>query len=185
MPRPELTRRLSAQDFLDFYWLKKELLTFCRAQGLSTAGSKDELKKRIAQFLATGERLKPERKASKRAAMPDVFTRDTVIGSGWRSSQALRAFFEREIGPRFHFNGVMRDFIKGGEGKTLQDAIDAWEADKRSPAKKDIDAQFEYNRHMRAYFEAHPGATRAEALAAWQEKRSGRRSEIKGDKDGV
>ena len=177
MLRSELTHKLSSEDFLDFYWLKKELLGFCRQQNLSTAGSKDELKKRIAHFLATGEKLKPERKPSKRAAMPDVFTRDTVIGVGWRSSQALRVFFEKEIGPQFHFNGVMRDFIKQGEGKTLQEAIDVWEADRRSPAKKDIDSQFEYNRHMRAYFEAHPGATRAEALAAWQEKRSGRRSE--------
>jgi len=181
MSRPELTSTLSAQDFLDFYWLKKELLAFCRQQGLSTAGSKDELKKRIAHFLETGESLKPTQEPSKRAPMPDVFTRETVIGAGWRSSQTLRAFFEGEIGPQFHFNGVMRDFIKHGEGKTLQEAIDAWEADRRSPSKKDIDSQFEYNRHMRAYFEAHPGATRAEAVKAWQEKRSKRRSKVKGE----
>ena len=177
MPRPEPTPKPSSEDFLDFYWLKKELLGFCRQQSLSTAGSKDELKKHIAHFLATGERLKPERRPTKRAAMPNIFTRDTIISAGWRSSQALRVFFEKEIGPQFHFIGVMRDFIKQGEGKTLQEAIDVWEADRRSPAKKDIDSQFEYNCLMRAYFEAHPGATHAEALAAWQEKRSGRRSE--------
>ena len=63
------------------------------------------------------------------AAMPTTFTPETVIGEGWRCSQALRAFFELEIGPRFHFNQVMRDFIKHGSGKTLADAISAWQAD--------------------------------------------------------
>ena len=41
--RPDLTRQLSAQDFRDYYWLKEELLAFCRAQGLSTLGSKAAL----------------------------------------------------------------------------------------------------------------------------------------------
>ena len=176
MSRPKLEPTLSAHDFLDYYWLKNELLIFCRKNTLATSGSKTELTKRIAHFLDTGERLKPVkvRKASK---MPTNFHKDTVIEKGWRSSQALRAFFKKEIGSHFHFNAVMREFIKYEAGKTLGNAIKAWEENQNTPREKDIAPQFEYNRHMRAYFGKYPQATRQEALAAWQQKRSRRKSE--------
>ena len=109
--------------------------------------------------------------------MPESFTRETVISSDWRCSQALRAFFEAEIGPRFHFNRVMRDFIKHEMGKTLQDAIDAWREAETSPKPEtEIEPQFEYMRHMRHYFNENPEGTREEALRAWHEKKSRRRS---------
>lgn len=178
--RPDLTGQLSAQDFRDYYWLKEELLAFCRAQGLSTLGSKAALSARIARFLETGQRRAEEaptagQRPAPAAGMPLSFTRDSVIGKGWRCSQALRAFLEREIGPGFHFDGVMRDFIHQQAGRTLGEAIAAWEAARQVPQKKDIPPQFEYNRHMRAYFEQHPGATRAEALEAWKQSRQTRR----------
>ena len=59
MNRPELNITLSADDFRAFYFLKDELLQFCRDNGLSTAGSKLELAERIAVFLTSGERLAP------------------------------------------------------------------------------------------------------------------------------
>ena len=109
--------------------------------------------------------------------MPEKFTRGTIIGSGWRCSQDLRAFFETEIGKGFHFNQVMRDCIKNGKGKTLQAAIDAWHDSKRNPViKKKIDPQFEYMRHMREYYSENPNGTRKEALRAWHEKKSQRKS---------
>jgi hypothetical protein len=167
------------EDFRDYYWLKAELLDFCRQQGLPTSGSKQAVTERIAHFLQTGEILPIRPRSSSRSsqAMPETFTHETVIGSGWRCSQALRAFFEAEIGPNFHFNKVMRDFIKNESGKTLQEAIEAWEVDKQNPAPKtEIEPQFEYMRHMRAYFRENPEGTRAEALKAWHEKKSQRKS---------
>ena len=108
--------------------------------------------------------------------MPEVFTRETVIGPGWRCSQPLRAFFLQEIGPQFHFNGVMRDFIKNGAGRTLREAMDAWNADRSQPkTKKEIAPQFEFNRHIREYFKAHPGATLDEAIIAWRDEKVLRR----------
>jgi len=112
--------------------------------------------------------------------MPDLFTRQTVIGPGWRCSQSLRAFFEREVGPQFHFNGVMRDFIKrDGAGKTLQDAIDVWRQEKRKPhVETEIAPQFEYNRHIREFFKENPGKTLQDAIAAWNEKKAKRKDEL-------
>ena len=179
MNRPALTRNTSVKDFTDFYWLKAELLDFCRQEGIPCSGSKIELSTRIAHYLETGDILttKPKQSSKRNTAMPCIFERTTVIGTGWRCSQEIRAFFEQEIGPGFHFNKVMRDFIKNGEGKSLQEAIDAWQDAKRNPASKtEIEPQFEYMRHMRAYFAAHPQASREEALQAWHEKRNQRKS---------
>jgi hypothetical protein len=180
MTRPELNRQISPQDFLSFYWLKEELIIFLRAQGLSATGSKAELTNRISQFLEKGrvENSVP-RKSAKRTDMPANLTRQSMIGPGWRCSQELRAFFEREIGAHFHFDGVMRDFIHNGVGKTLQEAIETWEAEQRnSRQEKPIAPQFEYNRHVREYFKAHPGAPLQAAIADWTSKKKERQGRI-------
>ncbi|WP_445684008.1 SAP domain-containing protein [Viridibacillus sp. FSL H8-0110] len=51
--RPILSRDLNEKDFRNFYWLKEELLVFCRENGLSTSGSKVEITDRIVFFLQT------------------------------------------------------------------------------------------------------------------------------------
>ena len=171
MTRPNLSVSLSKAEFLENYWLKEELVAFCRAEKLATSGSKEEVTERIAHFLETGERLGARKVFRKKGAMPAVFSRETVIGEGWRCTQELRAFFEQETVLKFHFNGFMRDFIgESGVGQTLGDAIERWEASKRAP-KGEIGKQFEYNQHMRDYFEANPDATREEAMQAWRERR--------------
>lgn len=179
MNRPPLTPRLASEEFRRFYWLKEELVNFCRANGLPTMGGKEALAHRIEIFLRTGQapdRLPRPAKPAPAGKMPNTFARDTVIGAGWHCSQALRAFFEREIGAHFHFNGVMRDFIKHGAGKTLQQAIAAWETSQQpNQPETPIAPQFEYNRHIRAYFKAHPGATLQDAIQAWKEHKAKRR----------
>jgi hypothetical protein len=53
--RPNLTKDISIQSFIDFYWLKEELQAFCRENGISASGSKIEISDRIQAFLRTGE----------------------------------------------------------------------------------------------------------------------------------
>jgi hypothetical protein len=174
--RPALSSKLTASEFLRHYWLKSELVGFCRSVGLSSAGGKIEITQRIEVFLASGERMAPPSRATvgQSAKMTDYFTLSTVIVPGFRCSQGLRAFFEREIGHSFHFNGVMREFITNRIGCTLGEAIQAYLESKASPLKTEIAPQFEYNRHIREYFELHPGASRKEAIAAWKKKREDR-----------
>ena len=176
MSRPSLTKSTSAADFRAYYWLKEELVAFCRSAGLSTAGSKQQIAERIAHFLETGKReVAAPSRAKASGKMPETFTRETVIGQNWRCSEALRTFFSAETGKPFKFNQVMRDFIQYGEGKTLGDALEAWQAANEAPARTEIAPQFEYNRHMRAYYEAHPEATREDAINAWKKLRAERR----------
>lgn len=171
MSRPPLNIELAAAEFSHHYWLKEELLAFCRAHGLATAGSKLSIGERIEHFLLTGERLPPTTASAPATPMPAELSHDTVIMPGFRCNQQLRAFFLHEIGPHFHFNAVMRDFIKQRAGSTLHEAIEAWQLDQRNPQKGEIAPQFEYNRHMREFFAANPGATREQAIAAWWQQR--------------
>ena len=48
--RPELKENLNVQDFRNFYWLKEELQTFCRENGMSASGSKIEITDTIETF---------------------------------------------------------------------------------------------------------------------------------------
>ncbi|MEM7114018.1 MAG: DUF6434 domain-containing protein [Chloroflexota bacterium] len=179
MTRPTQITGLSGNDFAAYYWLKEDLVAFCRANGIPTSGSKQALTERIKLFLDTGEIAKPQRKKRpSKSTMPATFTRETIIGENWRCSQDLRAFFEAEIGKSFHFNQYMRAFIKqDGVGQSLQAAIDGWLLSKSQPkGSSDIAPQFEYNRHFREYFAKNPNGSRAEAIAAWNEKKAQRKS---------
>ena len=53
--RPELTDKLSSKEFLEYYYLKEELVRFCRENGLPASGGKQDLTRRIAFFLDTGK----------------------------------------------------------------------------------------------------------------------------------
>ena len=46
--KPQLSAELNIETFKQFYYLKEELVCFCRDNGLQTTGSKAELTERIA-----------------------------------------------------------------------------------------------------------------------------------------
>ncbi len=175
--RPDLKPDLRADEFIAYYWLKNELTAFCRTEGLATTGSKQELTQRIYDYLQTGKKSPASQKPRTKTRMPKEFGRETVIEAGWRCSQNLRRFFEAEIGPQFHFDAAMRNFIlQDGIGKTLQEAIVMWKQERANPSgAKSIDGQFEYNRFIRAFFAENKNATLADAIAAWKTERSGKR----------
>lgn len=172
--RPNLTKNISIQHFNDYYWLKEELLLFCRENGLSTTGSKIEITNRIETFLLTGEITKPSRnsKVSTKPFPQDKLSLDTVITENHRCSQEVRAFFKSVI-PKFIFSTHIQNFFKNNVGKTYRDAIDAWfeeEERKKDPSyTKKIAPQFEYNQYIRDFF-ADPknkGKNRREAIESW------------------
>ena len=59
MERPILNTQLDSKTFKEFYYLKEELVNFCRENNLPTSGGKIELTERIAYFLDTGKVLPP------------------------------------------------------------------------------------------------------------------------------
>jgi SAP domain-containing new25/Domain of unknown function (DUF6434) len=172
--RPSLNRDTPIDTFREYYWLKEELQTFCRNNGISTSGSKIELSERIDTFLETGEIQKPVRKSKRTSLSQEALSLDTIITEHDRCSQEVRAFFKSVV-PTFHFSTYIQDYFKTNAGKTYRDAVEAWyeeENRKKDPSyKKQIAPQFEYNQFTRDFF-ADPdnqGKKRADAIEAWNE----------------
>ena len=127
MERPLLTRRLSAAEFARWYWLKTELVAFCRELRISGAGSKPEINARISASLA-GASAPARAQRRVRGQMPFTFRTETLIGAGWSCNPALGAFFRAQCGKTFRFNAAMRTFIHTQEGQPLSAAIDCYRA---------------------------------------------------------
>ncbi|MGN5650430.1 DUF6434 domain-containing protein [Bacillus sp. Brlt_9] len=172
--RPILTKEISIEDFKDYYWLKEELQSFCRDNGISASGSKIEISDRIETFLRTGEIKKPQRnsKANKKPRTNCELSLDTVISENHRCSQEVRVFFKTVI-PKFHFSTYIQNYFKNNIGKTYRDVVNAWNEEeklKKDPSyQKKISPQFEYNQFIRDYFSdsKNKGKSRTEAIEAW------------------
>ena len=177
MERPALNAQLSADEFRHWYWLKEELVVFCRLQGLSTSGLKREIEGRVAACLAEGRVPSRPRGgevvARRTGKMPERFSMHSVIGEGWRCGPALGKFLRSELGDGFRFNAEVREFIHHGVGRPLGEVAAVYR--ESAGRRRAIPEQLEYNRHFREYFHANPGATREAAIAAWWKKRGKRR----------
>lgn len=173
--RPELNRELSSNTFRDYYYLKEELVTFCRSNGLPVSGSKTELTERIAHFLDTGCVLSYKNKPSKHTSTPHtVITRESIIESNFVCSEKHRAFFKEEIGSSFSFNVLFQKWLKSNAGKTYSDAIAAYYKiiEEKKKGRSTIDKQFEYNTYIRDFFDDNKGKTLDDAIRCWKYKKS-------------
>lgn len=175
--RPTLTKKINLNDFKEYYWLKEELQTFCRENGLSASGSKLEITARIEVFLTTGEIQKPTRTRKIAVKKTEKLTLDTVITENHRCTQEVRAFFKKVI-PKFHFSTYIQNYFKDNVGKTYRDVIEAWheeEKRKKDPNyKKELAPQFEYNQFIRDFFSDphNKGKSREDAISCWNETKA-------------
>ena len=101
--RLDLNEKLDGETFRSYYYLKKELVDFCRENNLPVSGGKVELTDRIACFLDTGKVLET---SVKRKATIDIglIIENTRIESNIVCSEKYRAFFKEKIGKSFSFN---------------------------------------------------------------------------------
>ncbi|MEJ8641405.1 DUF6434 domain-containing protein [Streptomyces sp. MS1.HAVA.3] len=174
--RPALTSALTGTELLRWYWTLAELCGLAREMGLSAGGGKAAVTARLAAALdglpapAAAASPAPRRTGRRLAAPVDGMT---VIPQGQRCSQVLREFFVREIGPGFHFDAFMREYVAQHAGHTLAEAVAHWHATRAQAAEpQEVGAQFEFNRFLRAWHARHPDGARSEALAAWQAHRA-------------
>lgn len=172
--RPNLTDTLDDKTFLKFYYLKEELIQFCKNYDLQTTGSKVELTNRIAHFLKTGEKQKHTSTPHKSYSSPTSITLDTLIEENFVCSEKHRAFYKQEIGKQFSFNVVFQKWLKNNPGKTYQDSIQAYHQilKEKKENKSKIDSQFEYNTYIRDFFNDNPGKTLEQAIQCWKYKKS-------------
>ena len=171
--RSKLDKKTSSTAFRSYYYLKQELVDFCRKNGLSTSGGKAELTERIACFLDTGKAQKPsvERKM---AVTIGTLTEDTVIEPNIICSEKHRAFFGEKIGKGFSFNVLFQKWLKTNAGKTYGDAIRAYYRilEEKKKGKTEIGRQFEYNTYIRDFFADNPEKSLHDAIVCWNYKKS-------------
>ena len=163
---------LNSGTFRDYYYLKEELIDFCRENGLPVSGGKIEITDRIAHFLDTGEVLSISI-TKKKAPVISGIDEDTRIETDFVCSEMHRAFFKEHIGNSFSFNVAFQKWLKSNAGKTYKEAIAAYydilEEKKRGKTK--IDKQFEYNTYIRDFFADNQGKTLEDAIQCWKYKK--------------
>ncbi|MEM6990261.1 MAG: DUF6434 domain-containing protein [Myxococcota bacterium] len=170
--RPKLTRKLDPTEFEQYYWLKAELSAFAVAHGIAATGKKLEIAGRIAAFLRTGKAPPGKRSPARGRDSTRRITRATKV-EGWVCDAATRAFFERELGPSFHFTVSLNKLGREGKGLTYGDLVEHWRAERQR--RKDpkyrpkLGQAGEYNRYVRAFFDdpANAGRSLADAAAGW------------------
>ena len=130
--RPLLNSKISAENFINFYWLKKELISFCQNNNLLSFGSKEELTARIHLFLITGK------KETLITKTPGNSLRDSTQGLtletpviNYKNDALTSQFFKKHIGAHFHFNSYLRQFAKNKplQPLTYADLIKGWLAE--------------------------------------------------------
>ncbi len=171
--RPELGRNLSAETFKEFYYLKSELVEFCKENKLQTGGGKIELTERVFNFLKTGEK---ETRGSirKKNKKLDELTLNSLIEKDMGYGENIRAFYELHLGKNFKFCVPFQRWLKGNVGKTFQDSIEAYKEiiKNKDKTEKVIDRQFEYNTYIRDFFKDNKNKTLKQAICCWKYKKS-------------
>lgn len=173
--RPVLDKNLDSKTFRDFYYLKEELVDFCRKNNLPVSGGKLELTDRIAYFLDTGEILSSSVAKKKVTVISNIanINEDTKIETDFVCSEQHRAFFKNHIGSSFSFNVAFQKWLKSNAGKTYKDAIAAYYQilEDKKKGKTKIDKQFEYNTYIRDFFADNQGKSLEDAIKCWKYKK--------------
>ncbi|MFF2548476.1 DUF6434 domain-containing protein [Kitasatospora sp. NPDC058063] len=172
--RPPLTAGLTGDELLRWYWTLDELTALARSMGVARHGGKAALTARLAAAL-DGLPLPaaPAGRSRATAQLAAPVDGGTVIPPGQRCSQVLRKYFVEAIGPGFHFDAFMREFIARGADLTLADAVAHWHATRPETLRpREIGEQFEFNHFTSAWHRTNPTGTRAQAREAWYAHRA-------------
>ena len=168
--RPEILSVETIDQFQDWYWLKVDLVKFCKANGLSSSGRKLELRERIVCFLngEKGCRTKRARPSSTFDWANEKLTLDTPITDSVTFGKNFRGFMQSIIGAKFVCHSDFMDWVKSNTGATLKEAAAAWrllEQRKSDPTfKRKIAPQNLLNQYMRDFFKDNPSGTRAQMM---------------------
>ena len=187
--RPNLSDIISAKEFRRWYWLKEELVNYCKSKSISSRGNKFEVADRIAEYLETGQIIKSESKSkSKSKSTPGktkasqfnwakaLLTLETVITDNLTFGKNFRGFMTEQIGSKFVCHSDFMDWVKANVGKTLSDAVEAWwelEARKKDPNfKRKIAPQNMLAQYTRNFFADNPNKTHADMMRCWKLKKA-------------
>jgi hypothetical protein len=164
------TEPKSISDLRDYYWLKTELMKFCRKNQLSTSGAKIDLLARIDSFLCTGVKIKPSsiKTSSVRDSLKVITINTRVVN--YKNDAVTRKFFMSKLGKKFKFNTYLRQFTNSDNIKsnmTYGDLVHGWIEFEQTGKNHNIPKQFEYNQFIKDYFLYEEEGCLEEAIRSW------------------
>lgn len=181
MARPFIADIVTGKELKKWYWLKQELVDYCKQKGINYTGGKFEILKRIACALDKGID-KSVKKATSGLPKSKInwakqsLTLTTIITDSYTNGPNTRMFFKKHCGEKFHFGIAFMMWMKNNTGKTLQDAIKEWERLNKISKKKNytsvIPQYNQYNQYLRDFFADNPTKTLTEARYFWKLKRA-------------
>ena len=177
--RPDIYDIQCGKELQRWYWLKTELVAYSKTLKIPYTGSKAAITERLAHFLDTGKIIQPKRQRTQSTFnwAREELQPDTVITDSYRNGPNVRQFFSEHIGPRFRFNIAFMQWMKTNVGKTLADAVKAWETieqkQKTAGYKSKIPAGNQFNQYLRDFFAANPQRSMQEARKCWAKKTEG------------
>lgn len=177
--RPCVSIGIDINEFERWYWPVEELKKFCDLLAISKVGRKSMLRDRVAAALSgeepPTERLNKRPKYSSFNWSKETLNGLTVITESITFGRNVRGFFKEEIGPRFVCHSDFMEWVKANPGRTLQDAVAAWElleARKDDPEfRRDIAECNNYLRYLRDIRDDNPKMTLDHAKLCWDQKK--------------
>ena len=121
--RPKLEKGLDSDAFREYYYLKDELVEFCKKERLQTTGGKIEITDRIAHYLKTGERLvskKTYTASTSYTGSIGIINVDLKIEPNFKCTEKHRVFFKEKIGVGFKFNVAFQKWLKENTGRPIK-----------------------------------------------------------------
>ncbi len=181
MQRPDIKNIQHGSELKRWYWLKQELVDYCKIAKLNYNGSKFDILETIANTLDEKDVATPKLKAAKAVMSKTIWAKqllhlDTIITPQYTNGSNSRNFFIAHCGSKFHFTIPFMHFLKNNCGKTLQDAVNEWkrlegiQQDKNY--KSTIPEGNQYNKYIRDFFTDNPKMTIVQARHFWKLKKS-------------
>jgi Domain of unknown function (DUF6434)/SAP domain-containing new25 len=178
LTRPPITSFKTGTALKRWYWLKEELVAYCKITAINYTGGKFDILNRIANIL-DGKKSAGKKQDKKTIATFDwhsaLLTPETKITDSYKNSQNVRRFFKQHCGAAFHFSIPFMAWMKNNNGKKLRDAVKEWK--RLDTLKKDknfksvIPAHNQYNQYIRDFFTDNPAASLTNARRCWKLKR--------------
>jgi Domain of unknown function (DUF6434)/SAP domain-containing new25 len=179
MERPHFSDIKTGDEFKRWYWLKEELVAYCKLANISCVGVKFDILERIAQHLDNDSFVEKTRTLNPKSKFDwhsEPLHLDTIITDSYKNGQNVRRFFQTHCDPKFSFNIAFMAWMTQNVGKTLQDAVSEWQRlnaqMKDKNFKTDIPKGNQYNQYLRDFFEDNPTKTLKEARRFWELKRA-------------
>jgi hypothetical protein len=159
------------EELYGTYYLKIDLINFCKEYNLPTTGSKENLLEYICGFIEgkpLNAKPKPKQKTMNNSFEPLL---ENIIDNNYSNNEIHRTFFSKTIGNHFKFNVQFMNWMEEKKSKkTYKEAKEVYNKtllDKKSGKKNKIGKQFEYNQYTRDFFENNPNLSREDCIKCW------------------